>query len=301
MVHCDGTVLPVLTLDNRGAVLRTADLADTRSIWMTLREHGAVLLKGAASSAAAFDALTEPFAEHFRIHQDPTRRGYNAADTTQSVTAGEDAIGLHAERAYMPGRPEMLFFCCITPPVSGGATTLCDGAAVVDRLSADDVRALDALMLMWRVTLEPQRWQRLWHTDDPAVASACFDEALTRHGEQMQTKHWFDGDGTLQIEYLTPSLTLGRISRQKSFANYLLLAAEEPGGPSATQADGAPIPLHLLRRVAALANALTIDIEWDRGDVVLIDNMRCLHGRRAFAGGPREILTRMGDARLPAG
>ena len=85
------------------------------AIWTPLREHGAVLLRGAAFSAAAFETATAPFAEHFRIHQDPARRGYNPADTTQSVTAGQDAIGLHAERAYLPGRPELLFFCCVTP------------------------------------------------------------------------------------------------------------------------------------------------------------------------------------------
>ena len=91
----------------------------SRRVWTPLREHGAVLLRGAAFSAAAFEAATAPFAEYFRVHQDPTRRAYNPADTTQSVTAGEDAIGLHAERAYLPGRPELLFFCCVTPAASG--------------------------------------------------------------------------------------------------------------------------------------------------------------------------------------
>ena len=45
--------------------------------------------------------------------------------------------------------------------------------------------------------------------------------------------------------------------------------------------------------------SLTIDITWQRGDVAIVDNTRCLHGRRAFAGAAREILIRMGDARLP--
>ena len=60
------------------------------------------------------------------------------------------------------------------------------------------------------------------------------------------------------------------------------------------------MPADLLRRVADAAESLTIEIAWQRGDVAIIDNTRCLHGRRAFTGGAREILTRMGDARLPA-
>lgn len=286
----ENTVLPVLAVNDR--------LADPGVVWMPLREHGAVLLRGAAFSAAAFEAATAPFAEYFRVHQDPARRGYNAADTTQGVSAGEDAIGLHAERAYLPGRPELLFFCCVTPPVSGGETTICDGAAIVDRLAPEDVRALDAMTLTWHSTLDKPRWGRLYHTDDPALAATLFSASIAIHGEKSRTRYWFDDDETLHVDYHAPSLIAGRISGRKAFANYLLLAALERTGPTATQADGNPVPPDLLQRVAAVAESLTTDIAWQRGDIAIIDNTRCLHGRRAFASGPREILTRMGDARL---
>lgn len=287
----EGTVLPVLAVNDR--------LADPNVLWTPLREHGAVLLRGAAFSAAAFEAATAPFAEYFRVHQDPTRRGYNPADTTQSVTAGEDAIGLHAERAYLPGRPELLFFCCVTPPASGGETTICDGAAIVDRLTPEDVHALDAMTLTWHSTLDKPRWGRLYHTDDPALAATLFSASLAIHNEKSRTRYWFDDGETLHVDYHAPSLIAGRISGRKAFANYLLLAALEPSGPHATLADGGPVPADLLQRVAEVAESLTAEIAWARGDVAIIDNARCLHGRRAFAGGAREILTRMGDARLP--
>jgi alpha-ketoglutarate-dependent taurine dioxygenase len=317
MKHEDATVLPVVDFGDRianrigdrireGIADRHADrladrLRDPSAIWTPLREHGAMLLRGAAFSAAAFEAATAPFAERFRIHQDAARRGYNPADTTQSVAAGQDAIGLHAERAYLPDRPELLFFCCITPAASGGETTLCDGAAIVDRLSSEDVRALDAMTLTWRSTLDKARWGRLYHTDDQALMSTLFSASIAIHGEKSRTRYWFDDGETLHVEYRAPSLIAGRISGRKAFANYLLLAALEPAGPRATQADGSPVPADLLRRVADAAESLTIEIAWQRGDVVIIDNTRCLHGRRAFTGAAstREILTRMGDARLP--
>jgi alpha-ketoglutarate-dependent taurine dioxygenase len=285
------TALPVLACNDR--------LADPGVLWTPLREHGAVLLRGAAFSPAAFEAATAPFAECFRVHQDPTRRGYNPADTTQSVTAGDDAIGLHAERAYLPGRPELLFFCCVTPAGSGGETTICDGAAIVDRLSSEDVRALDAMTLTWHSTLDKPRWRRLYHTEDPALAATLFSASIAIHGEKARTRYWFDDRETLHVDYHAPALIAGRIGGRKAFANYLLLAALEPSGPRATQADGNPVPSELLRRVADVAESLTIEIVWQRGDVAIIDNTRCLHGRRAFPGGAREILTRMGDARLP--
>jgi hypothetical protein len=287
----NATNLPIFVCDDR--------LADPATIWTSLRDHGAVLLRGAAYSPSDFEAVTAPFAQQFLVHQDPLRRGYNRADTTQSVTPGQGALGLHAERAYLPGRPELLFFCCLTPSSAGGETTLCDGAKIVDRLAPEDVRALDAMMLTWRSTLDKPRWSRLYHTDDTALASSLFSASLAIHGEKTRTRYWFTEDETLHVEYRAPVLTSSRIGGRKSFATYLLLAALEPDGPRATQADGTPMPNDLLHRVTAAADALTIQILWRRGDVACIDNTRCLHGRRAFSGGTREILVRMGDARLP--
>jgi hypothetical protein len=292
-----------------------------------------VLLKRAAQSPEAFEAVTDRFADHFRIHQDPTRHRYNAADTTQGVTGGSDAIGLHAERAYLPGRPELLFFCCLTPPTSGGATTLCDGAAIVDTLSPADLRQLETMVLRWTATLNRLMWQRMWNSEDRAEVIAQFDAAIERYGERTRARHWFgDGDAdtqtdtntdadTLHVDYVVPALSTGRLSGRKAFANYLLLAQDEPDGPSATivrtpealvadglespsgastreDEDDAPVPRDLLQRVGEAADAQTIDVAWEQGDIAIIDNTRCMHGRRAFSGGARQILVRMGDARL---
>jgi alpha-ketoglutarate-dependent taurine dioxygenase len=268
---------------------------DVDAVWAALRESGALVLEAAARMPDAFEAITEQFATRFRVHQDPARRRYVADDTTQGVSPGADAIGLHAERAYLPSPPELLFFCCAVPSTNGGATTVCDGAAIVDALSADDVERLNAMRLVWRTSLEPAMWHRMWNTDEPAHAAARFYESVATAAARASTRHWFDGE-TLHVECQAPALTTGWISGRVAFANYLLLQLHEPSGPQARLADGGPLPAELLRRVATVADALTVDIDWRAGDVAIIDNTRCLHGRRAFAGGERQVLVRMGDA-----
>lgn len=267
----------------------------TAAIWAALRASGGVLLNAAAATPAEFEAVTTTFASNFRVHQDPTRRRYNDADTMQSVTGGSDAIGLHAERAYLPGRPELLFFCCLTPPTDGGATTFCDGAAIVQALAVEDVGRWEAATIVWHTSQDARMWQRLWGTEDRADAARRIDEVLDRHGERARARHWFDGD-TLHVEYRTPALDGSWISGRQAFANYLILQDQEATGPRATLDDGSPIPRDLFERTAAAADALTIDLAWTRGDIAIIDNTRCMHGRRAFAGGDRQILVRMGDA-----
>ncbi|WP_394824659.1 TauD/TfdA family dioxygenase [Pendulispora albinea] len=266
------------------------------AIWSALRASGAVLLKEAATTPAELEALTSRFAARFRVHQDPSRRRFSADDTTQGVSGGTERIGLHSERAYLPARPELLFFGCLTPPTSGGATTLCDGAAIVEALPAEHVQRWEEMTLLWHTTMERPMWQRLWSADSPVDATAAMDGMLERAGERARTRHWFEAE-TMHIEYRTSSLQRGSIGGKWAFANYLLLQEEDPTGPAARRADGSPVPSELLRHAAAVADGLTVDIRWQRGDVLLIDNTRCMHGRRAIEGDERLILVRMGDAR----
>lgn len=271
---------------------RLSSPADTDTIWAELRTSGVLILDAAAASRDEFERVTERLATNFRIHQDPERRRYVADDTTQGVSPGGEALALHAERAYLPASPELLFFYCAVPPGNGGATTVCDGAAIVDALTAADREQLAAMTLVWKTSLEQPMWQRMWSTTDQARAAQLLEEAIARHGERAT--HAFQGD-VLHVEYETPALRTGPISGRPAFANYLLLSANEATGPQPSQADGSRVPADLLQRVATVADALTVDIAWRRGDVAVIDNTRCLHGRRAFSGGQREILVRMGD------
>lgn len=264
-------------------------------VWAALGESGALILEAAAPTPHAFETLTARFATNFRIHQDPARRRYVADDTMQGVSPGADAIGLHAERAYLPSPPELLFFCCAVPSTSGGATTVCDGAALVDALAPEEVAQLQTMILVWHTALERAMWHRMWSTDQPARAAAMFYETVAASAARASTRHWFEGD-TMHVECQAPALSTGWISERTAFANYLLLQLDEPSGPQARLVDGGALPASLLRRVSEVADALTIDIVWRAGDVAVIDNTRCMHGRRAFAGGDRQVLVRMGDA-----
>jgi len=55
--------------------------------------------------------------------------------------------------------------------------------------------------------------------------------------------------------------------------------------------DGALIPEALLETVVTLAEALTVPLRWQDGDLALIDNRQVMHGRFPYAGGrKREVL-----------
>jgi TfdA family taurine catabolism dioxygenase TauD len=58
--------------------------------------------------------------------------------------------------------------------------------------------------------------------------------------------------------------------------------------------DGSPIPDEHMRAVLDVYRRLEVVFPWQKGDVVLVDNVLVAHGRNPFAG-RRKILVAMGE------
>jgi alpha-ketoglutarate-dependent taurine dioxygenase len=54
--------------------------------------------------------------------------------------------------------------------------------------------------------------------------------------------------------------------------------------PNYSFANGQPLSEKLMKQTAELAEKYTQEIQWQDGDIVIINNKRVLHGRRAITG-----------------
>jgi len=59
---------------------------------------------------------------------------------------------------------------------------------------------------------------------------------------------------------------------------------------SVTFADGTPIPAEYVTQVRDRGLALAVDVDWQEGDLLVIDNVLVAHGRRPFAGSRRVLV-----------
>jgi alpha-ketoglutarate-dependent taurine dioxygenase len=99
-----------------------------------------------------------------------------------------------------------------------------------------------------------------------------------------------------QIVATVPCIERGWIGGRDAFANYLLL--EEPGGPVPTRSDGSVIPAYWRTAARAAARRRSVALAWKANELLVLDNTRWLHGRRATRDARRLLVSRMSDARL---
>jgi alpha-ketoglutarate-dependent taurine dioxygenase len=217
-------------------------------------------------------------------------------------------ISLHNELSYSARWPARLFFCCITAPDEGGETPLCDGrdllaalpAGLVDRFRARGIQYIRNLHggkgfgPSWQATFETidrrvvedharATGMDLAWTSGGGVRLTIVRPATQRHpvtGEEV----WFN-----QADQFHPS-THPRPVYESMLALYR--GREDLLPQDARFGDGGAIPAEDLAVIRDVTRQQMARFPWQRGDLLMIDNMLVSHGRMPFRG-PRKVLVAM--------
>jgi hypothetical protein len=174
------------------------------------------------------------------------------------------------------------------------------------------VEFLRTNQLVWSWSASPERWHSALGADTPAGAQQVITAMNRKYAGVGRLGASFDGD-RLDGTYTTGFLTRAGDPARDAFCNSLLTTLTlsqafdlrmTAGGASATLGNGSAFPAAYLNTIAACADTVTYDLVWRRGDIVVVDNTRYMHGRRPITGSERRILTRVGHTRTehaPAG
>lgn len=267
----------LVSCENGEAIL-SLDLITIRNLF---KSSGLLLFRGFEMSECLFPSFVSPFTSQFLRDDygnsktpDPTG-GY-----VQSVTLGSKPIELHCENALSAERPDILWFYCAQPALKDGQTTFCDGVAVWERLSREVKNLFLAKKVKYSITVP-----RAMYLNKNA-------EIVLRIGtlKFAGTTYRFNDDDSLTVEYVVSAVNKTRYGTQLAFANSVT-------GPypsyKTTFEDDSPIPFAAMQEIKQLHQNLTQNIPWQAADVVMIDNSRFLHGRRAFEDKQRRIFSMM--------
>jgi alpha-ketoglutarate-dependent taurine dioxygenase len=79
------------------------------------------------------------------------------------------------------------------------------------------------------------------------------------------------------------------------FANAVLGPSHNYQPPRYRLADGSEVTADEIEDMRALAETVTHEINWQDGDIAVLDNTRVMHGRRAIADADRNLFIGMGS------
>ena len=263
----------------------------------TLRGHlerdGWALLRGFEVDMADFSALTARLCR--RITFDPARD--YSEENTQKVDAGLGPIGLHIENGNTPVCPDIVAFYSPRAAFEGSQTTICDGRAVFELVD-------DARRTRWQRPMTVQRrlpellWKRYLANEHPAInrpEDVTEQHILDFKAAIPNQDFSLNADGSLDYRLMVLPVRGSALSGGAGFANAVLGPSHNYEPPAYVFPDGEMVGRDEIEEIRSIAEACTHEINWQDGDIAVLDNTRVMHGRRAIVDPARQLFIGMGQ------
>lgn len=270
-----------------------------------VRRTGFALVRGQVRSVDGFKALTDPLFTECDDYGggffQNRRRVLGASSVLTATGRRQDfAIPFHSEMHYRAAPPDIIVFYAERPADTGGQTTLLDGRATWSALSIATRHTLATRKIRYTSTLSRPALRTTFGVASlPELERFC-----ARHGYTWRTEgaHFLIDYVTQAIRGQPPafvnnlvSLWLGEAAHRAGRLNAGIPGARADVFPIVVRfGDGEPIPRDMIEEVQQISRELGCMHVWTQHDVLIVDNMRMLHGRQASNDRARRILVRMG-------
>ncbi|MEH6384434.1 MAG: TauD/TfdA family dioxygenase [Colwellia sp.] len=274
-----------------------------------LNNHGALLLRG-------FDIENEEDFRRAAAEFIPTLAQYMEGATprtdlgkgtyTSTEFPNELSIAQHNELSYVKRWPMKIAFCCMIAATEGGATPITDVRQVynfIDKNIREKFERLGWMLVRNYGNGLGPTWQKAFNTDDiEQVKTYCKESDIELEilsEQQIRTRQirpaihshihtnesvWFNHAAFWHPSSLCP------IIRKELVSQF----GEDALTYNTLYGNGTVIPDDVITHINQAYEKATVAFPWQKGDLLLMDNMLISHGRDPFKG-ERRVLVSMGE------
>lgn len=136
--------------------------------------------------------------------------------------------------------------------------------------------------------LSGRGWKSTYNTDDKLEV----ERKCTEHGGTFE---WLANNTLKVVSPILPAVKLNPETNQMTWFNSIVAVfygwrdSRNSPDTAITYGDGSPLDCCDVLTCSRIMDELSVSFEWQRGDVLLIDNRAVLHSRKSFLP-PRRIL-----------
>jgi alpha-ketoglutarate-dependent taurine dioxygenase len=277
--------------------------ANRRQVEEELMRFGAILFRGFPLDSAddfnlAFQSIFgDPMEYTFRTSP---REEVGKKIYTSTTHPADQVIHFHTENSYSKTWNRIISFFCLVPPGEGGETPIADERRIIHAISPRLVdRFAEKGIRYMRNTLPGigLDWRTIYQTNDKTVVNGYLEK------NEMEFE-WVASDH-LRTTWTLPAFHNHPVSGEKVWFNHMYFGHPslydpdvvdfigEENLPFATfYGDGSAIGTEVIEEFNRAYNQHKIVFKWEKGDLLIMDNMLFSHGRNPFKG-DRKILVAM--------
>ncbi|MEO7455150.1 MAG: TauD/TfdA family dioxygenase [Gemmatimonadaceae bacterium] len=305
----EGGNLPlVLEPTAEGINLAEWNAANREWIEAQLLVHGGVLFRNFnLPSPADFErAAKAVYGELFGDYGDLPKNAAGEKIYESTPYPPDQMILYHNESSHLPLFPQKISFHCVVAAKSGGCTPVFDTREVLKHIDPKVLEEFRTKGLMYvrnfSKGVDPT-WQAFFHTEDKATVEQMCRDA----GSDFEWK----SDGGLRVINRTRGTTKHPKTKQEMFFNQVqihhiycvdedtreglrALFDDQDLPRNVYYGDGSPIPDETMQHLGEVFEKVAVRFKWQKGDMVMLDNMLVTHARDSFEG-PRHIVVAMGQ------